>query len=167
MHRIVWTGQPSAPVVRCRNLTKRFNDVAAVEEADLDVFEGELLCLLGPSGCGKTTLLRLIAGLEVPEAGRIMIDGRVASGSGVHVPPERRRVGMVFQDYALFPHLDVGPPCRDAWGENSSGRYTQGGVRKTHLEAGGHYQTGLGSVPDLEAQLAHARPGGAKSNSHL
>jgi iron(III) transport system ATP-binding protein len=71
---------------------------------------GEILCLLGPSGCGKTTLLRLVAGLERLQAGRIAIDGRLAAagaGEGRHVPPERRGVGMVFQDFALFPHLSV------------------------------------------------------------
>jgi iron(III) transport system ATP-binding protein len=66
------------------------------------------MALLGPSGCGKTTLLRLIAGFEAPDAGKIILDGRVLAGPGVFVPPERRRVAMVFQDFALFPHMNVG-----------------------------------------------------------
>jgi iron(III) transport system ATP-binding protein len=79
----------------------------AVDGIDLDVRPGELLAILGPSGCGKTTLLRLIAGLDQPDAGTIDIGGRRATGPGGAVPPERRRVGMVFQDIALFPHLTV------------------------------------------------------------
>jgi iron(III) transport system ATP-binding protein len=72
------------------------------------VDRGEFVALLGPSGCGKTTLLRLIAGFEQPDAGEIFVHGDRVTGHGVWVPPERRRVGMVFQDYALFPHLTVG-----------------------------------------------------------
>ena len=74
---------------------------------DLSLAPGELLGLLGPSGCGKTTLLRLIAGFEQPQRGRLWIDGREVAGPGRFLPPERRGVGMVFQDYALFPHLDA------------------------------------------------------------
>jgi iron(III) transport system ATP-binding protein len=74
---------------------------------DLCLAPGELLGLLGPSGCGKTTLLRLIAGFEQPQRGRLWIDGREVAGPGRFLPPERRGVGMVFQDYALFPHLDA------------------------------------------------------------
>ena len=88
-------------------ISKRFGDTLAVRDAHLCVDRGELVALLGPSGCGKTTLLRLIAGFEEPDAGRIAIDGVRAAGDGVWLAPERRRVGMVFQDYALFPHLTV------------------------------------------------------------
>jgi len=88
-------------------VSKAYGEVPAVRDTQLCVERGELVALLGPSGCGKTTLLRLIAGFERPDSGEIMLDGRlVASPRGV-VPPERRRVGMVFQDYALFPHLSV------------------------------------------------------------
>src|SRR5215207_4844513 len=86
---------------------KRFGDVAAVADAGLCVERGEIVALLGPSGCGKTTMLRLVAGFERPDAGEILLDGTRVAGSGTWVPPERRRVGMVFQDYALFPHLRV------------------------------------------------------------
>jgi iron(III) transport system ATP-binding protein len=92
--------------LRCAGLRKRFGSVAAVDDADLDVPRGELLALLGPSGCGKTTTLRLIAGLERPDAGKVWINGRAVCGT-TWVPPERRRVGFVFQDLALFPHFDV------------------------------------------------------------
>ena len=93
--------------LRCSNLTRRFAGVTAVNGASLEVDTGALLALLGPSGCGKTTLLRLIAGLDRPHAGTIEVDGRVVESTGEHVPPERREVGLVFQEYALFPHLSV------------------------------------------------------------
>jgi iron(III) transport system ATP-binding protein len=88
-------------------VTKRFGGVTAVLDSDLCVERGEFVALLGPSGCGKTTLLRLIAGFEQPDAGAIAIEDRPVAGPGRFVPPERRRVGIVFQDYALFPHLTV------------------------------------------------------------
>ncbi len=103
---------PAPARVRLRGLTKRYDrraaaDAAAVDGIDLDVADGEILSLLGPSGCGKTTTLRCIAGFETPDAGTIELAGRTVAGDGVDVPPDKRRVGMVFQDYALFPHLDV------------------------------------------------------------
>ncbi len=88
-------------------VTKRFGAVAAVDEASLCVDRGEVVALLGPSGCGKTTLLRLIAGFERPDAGTVEVDGRIVAGAEAWIAPEARRVGMVFQDYALFPHLSV------------------------------------------------------------
>jgi iron(III) transport system ATP-binding protein len=88
-------------------VSKRFGTVSAVDDAQLCVEHGEFVALLGPSGCGKTTLLRLIAGFEQPDAGEVRLEGRLVAGAGAWKPPERRRVGMVFQDYALFPHLTV------------------------------------------------------------
>jgi iron(III) transport system ATP-binding protein len=88
-------------------VSKRFGNTAALRDAHLCVDRGEIVALLGPSGCGKTTLLRLIAGFEEPDAGHIEIDRVRAAGDGAWLAPERRRVGMVFQDYALFPHLNV------------------------------------------------------------
>ena len=81
--------------------------VAAVDSVSLQLQAGQMGVLIGPSGCGKTTLLRAVAGLEKISAGEISIDGVVVSGHGIHLPPEERRIGMVFQDYALFPHLNV------------------------------------------------------------
>ncbi|PZO13261.1 MAG: ABC transporter ATP-binding protein [Leptolyngbya foveolarum] len=96
------------PVLCCRNVTKRFGAATlAVDDVSFSLNKGDLLGLLGPSGCGKTTLLRLVAGFERPESGEIELAGQTICGGGQWVPPERRRVGVVFQDYALFPHLNV------------------------------------------------------------
>ena len=90
-----------------RDLTRSFDGVTAVDGLSLVVAAGRIGCLLGPSGSGKTTVLRCIAGFEHPDAGEVLAGGERLSGPGVWVPPERRRIGMVFQDYALFPHLDA------------------------------------------------------------
>jgi iron(III) transport system ATP-binding protein len=100
------TSAPDRLTIRARALTKSYGDVVALNDFNLDVWEGSLLTLLGPSGCGKTTALRVIAGFE-SAAGTVEIRGRRVLGEGVFVPPEKRRVGMVFQDYALFPHMTV------------------------------------------------------------
>ncbi len=94
-------------MIRLLGITKCFGEVEAVRNLSLEIRRGRILTLLGPSGCGKTTVLRLLAGFESPDAGEIEISGRLVAGRGVNVPPEERRVGMVFQDYALFPHLSV------------------------------------------------------------
>ena len=94
-------------VLRLEGLTREYGPEAAVSDFDLAVREGELLTLLGPSGCGKTTTLRMIAGLERPSAGEIRISGEPVAGDGQFVAPEDRDVGLVFQDFALFPHLTV------------------------------------------------------------
>ena len=96
-------------LLRLERLTKRFDrHGAAVDGLSLAVEPGEILALLGPSGCGKTTTLRLIAGFEHPDEGTVELRGQLVAGAGVAVPPEARGVGVVFQDYALFPHLSVG-----------------------------------------------------------
>ncbi len=78
-----------------------------LRELDLDVRTGELFALLGPSGCGKTTALRIVAGLETPDAGEVLVDGERVAGPGLSLPPEARRLGMVFQSYAVWPHMNV------------------------------------------------------------
>ena len=90
-------------LLEIRNVTRRFGDFAAVDDVSLSVEAGEFFCLLGPSGCGKTTLLRIVAGFDVPDAGSVRIDGKDMTG----IPPEQRNVHTVFQSYALFPHMTV------------------------------------------------------------
>ena len=101
------TSGSTTAAVRIAGLRRAYGPIEAVAGLDLEVARGEMLAVLGPSGCGKTTLLRLIAGLELPDAGTIELAGRRVAGPGQGLPPERRRVGMVFQDHALFPHLTV------------------------------------------------------------
>jgi iron(III) transport system ATP-binding protein len=106
--------------LRCTGVQKSFGPVRAVDGVDLEVPSGAICALLGPSGCGKTTMLRLVGGFERPDAGRIEIAGREVAGPRTFVPAERRRVGMVFQDYALFPHLDVAGNVAYALGAKAS-----------------------------------------------
>lgn len=94
--------------LKLKNVSKNYGRVQAVRDLNLEVGGGDLITLLGPSGCGKTTILRIIAGFERPDGGSISIGARIIAGDGCWVPPEGRGIGMVFQDYALFPHLTVG-----------------------------------------------------------
>jgi putrescine transport system ATP-binding protein len=98
-----WADPTSQPLLRIEGLSKRFGAFAAVDQLSLDIYQGEFFALLGPSGCGKTTLLRMIAGFERANTGRILLDGVDLAP----VPPHRRPVNMMFQSYALFPHLNV------------------------------------------------------------
>jgi iron(III) transport system ATP-binding protein len=97
----------SEPAVRMAGVRKAYADVTALDAVSLELEPGSLLAILGPSGCGKTTCLRLVAGFERPDAGSVAVGGRVVASDTQMVPPERRRVGLVFQDLALFPHLSV------------------------------------------------------------
>ena len=94
-------------MIECRNLTKSYGVLEAVSDFSLHLEEHEFLSILGPSGCGKSTLLRLIAGLEVPSRGQVLLEKREISGEKIILPPERRKFGMIFQDFALFPHLSI------------------------------------------------------------
>ncbi len=91
----------------CNNITKTFRDTTAVHDLSLSLNNGQFLALLGPSGCGKTTSLRLIAGLERPTSGTMQINSRTVAANDTWIPPNRRQIGLVFQDYALFPHMNV------------------------------------------------------------
>jgi len=121
---------------------------------DLSVMAGEVVCLLGPSGCGKSTVLRLAAGLEALRHGRIAIDGRIVAGPDVDVPPELRRTGMVFQDHALFPHLDL--LANVAFGLDGADRRTRA---QNWLE-----RVGLG---DRSATFPHQLSGGEQQRVAL
>ena len=98
-----WNEQDAEPFIKIRGVSKKFGPVTAVNNVDLDIFQGELFCLLGGSGCGKTTLLRMLSGFETPTSGSIIIDGIDMS----NVPPYERPTNMMFQNYALFPHMSV------------------------------------------------------------
>jgi spermidine/putrescine transport system ATP-binding protein/putrescine transport system ATP-binding protein len=91
------------PIIGIQGVTKRYGNLAAVDRVSLDILPGEFFVLLGPSGCGKTTLLRMIAGFDLPSEGRILIDGQDMKG----IPPNKRPVNTVFQSYAVFPHMSV------------------------------------------------------------
>jgi iron(III) transport system ATP-binding protein len=98
---------PPDIAVRIRDGVKRFGTVSAANGVSFELEKGQLMALLGPSGCGKTTTLRLVAGFERLDSGVIEIGAKQVAGPGIHIPPERRSIGMVFQEYALFPHLSV------------------------------------------------------------
>jgi putrescine transport system ATP-binding protein len=118
-----WADPAAQPLVRIEGVSKHFAGVPAVAELTLDIFEGEFFALLGPSGCGKTTLLRLLAGFETADAGRLLLDGVDLTG----VPPHRRPLNMMFQSYALFPHLTVA--------DNVAFGLTQDGLPKPEIAA--------------------------------
>ncbi len=98
-----WIAGDAPPFVRIHKVSKKFGDFTAVDDVSLDIYKGELFCLLGGSGCGKSTLLRMLAGFETPTDGRIEIDGQDMAG----IPPYGRPTNMMFQSYALFPHMTV------------------------------------------------------------
>ena len=141
--------------VRCAGLSKAFGEVRAVDGFDLELAQGEALVLLGPSGCGKTTALRLIAGLETPDAGTVEIGGRVVAGPGVALPPEKRHVGMVFQEYALFPHMSVK--------DNIAYGLPKGSARAERVRE----MISLASLEGLEKRLPHQLSGGQQQRVAL
>jgi putrescine transport system ATP-binding protein len=98
-----WNDPHATPYVRIERMTKKFGDFVAVNDVSLNIYQREIFCLLGGSGCGKTTLLRMLAGFEVPTSGTVFIDGEDMAG----IPPYERPVNMMFQSYALFPHMTV------------------------------------------------------------
>lgn len=96
-----------APRLEIKNIVKDFGGRRVVDDVSLTVMPGQVTCLLGPSGCGKSTTLRIIAGVEAQDSGSIHVDDNLVCGDGLHLPPEARNIGLMFQDFALFPHLTV------------------------------------------------------------
>ncbi|MEO7349266.1 MAG: ABC transporter ATP-binding protein [Terrimesophilobacter sp.] len=101
------TQQQDSPALVARGLVRRFGDRLAVDDVDVTVHTGTLTAILGPSGCGKSTVLRIVAGLDQPDEGTVSLSGTTVQAPGLHIPPERRGVGLVFQDNVLFPHLTI------------------------------------------------------------
>jgi iron(III) transport system ATP-binding protein len=141
--------------VRCEHLSKQFDRFPAVRDVNLAVRRGEIMALLGPSGCGKTTTMRLIAGFERPNSGAIRIGDQMVVGPGVFVPPEQRRVGMVFQNYALFPHLSVA--------DNIAYGLPRGAERAARVRA----MLALVGLDGLERRLPHELSGGQQQRVAL
>jgi iron(III) transport system ATP-binding protein len=142
-------------MVRLSGVSRSYGPISAVRDLDLEVKRGEILALLGPSGCGKTTTLRLIAGFESPDSGTVEVGGRTVAGPGANVPPEKRRVGMVFQDYALFPHLSV--ERNVAYGL-SNGKKRKGRVAEI---------LALAHLEGLEERMPHELSGGQQQRVAL
>ena len=145
-------------VVQITNLHKHFDETfAAVHALDLEIYAGEILALLGPSGCGKTTTLRLIAGFERPDAGSVAIHRKIMAGDGKFVPPEKRGVGMVFQEYALFPHMTVIENV--AFGLHEINKAERTAVAMENLR--------LVGLADLTARYPHELSGGQRQRVAL
>ena len=94
-------------MIRIKNLTKSFDGTPVIRSFDAEFQDAEFITLLGPSGCGKTTILRMIAGFEIPSSGEIWFDDQLVAGGRAFLPPEKRNIGMVFQSYAVWPHMNV------------------------------------------------------------
>jgi putrescine transport system ATP-binding protein len=142
-------------LVRFEAVSKRFSGISAVAGLSLDIFQGEFFALLGPSGCGKTTLLRLLAGLEMPDEGRVLLDGHDLSS----VPPHRRAVNMMFQSYALFPHLDVA--------HNVAFGLRQDGLPKPEIAARVADMLALVKLAGFERRKPHQLSGGQRQRVAL
>jgi iron(III) transport system ATP-binding protein len=145
----------SEAFLRCRGVTKRFGRTVAVDAVDLEVTQGETFALLGPSGCGKTTLLRLIGGFEAPDAGEIELDGRVLASASQFVPAEKRRIAVVFQDFALFPHMNVA--------KNVAFGLPKGADRTRRVGE----MLELVGLPELERRMPHELSGGQQQRVAL
>jgi spermidine/putrescine ABC transporter ATP-binding subunit len=142
-------------IISFQGVSKRFGSVVAVDDTSFDITRGEFFSLLGPSGCGKTTLLRMLAGFEAPSAGEVYIDGQPMSA----IPPNRRPVNMVFQNYAIFPHLDVRGNI--AFGMRKSG------LSRAELDGKIDEMLELIKLPGFGARAAHELSGGQRQRVAL
>jgi iron(III) transport system ATP-binding protein len=145
------------PRLAIHDLSHRYGAAPVLQALSFAVTPGEIICLAGPSGCGKSTLLRLIAGLERVQSGSIEVDGRVIAGAAVHLAPERRGIGMVFQDLALFPHLTVIENV--LFGLGGLPRSERAGAASAMLERVG--------LADRAAELPHRLSGGQQQRVAL
>ena len=150
---------PDAPAIAAEGLSKRFGDAVAVRAVGFELQRGELLGLLGPSGCGKTTTLRLLAGFERPDDGTVRIDGEIVVSGGVWTPPERRRVGIVPQDFALFPHLTVAQNVAFGLGERAAS-VTARWLRRASIPARAREMLELVGLVDFAERYPHELSGG-------
>jgi putrescine transport system ATP-binding protein len=149
------TASVGAPYVRLEGVTKRFGDFVAVRQVSLDIARGEIFCLLGASGCGKTTLLRMLAGFETPTEGSIWIDGVDVT----QVPPYERPVNMMFQSYALFPHMTVA--------QNVAFGLRQDGTAKSEIDARVHEMLSMVQLDGYEKRKPHQLSGGQRQRVAL
>ena len=147
----------SKPLIECRGISKRFGNVVALDDVSLRLMPGEVLSILGASGCGKTTLLRIIAGFEAVDGGELYLQSSLVSSAEHHQPPERRNIGMVFQEYALFPHLTVAQNV--AFGLN--------GMSKDEQRDRTHHALELVRLDTLHARYPHELSGGQQQRVAL
>ena len=147
------------PLLRLAGVTKHYRDHAALTDVSIGVSASESVVILGPSGCGKTTLLRVVAGLTRPDSGEIRLDGRVVSAAGTFVPPHGRRLGFVFQDLALWPHLTVR--------KNLEFVMRAVGVPKSEREDRARQTLSLVQIAQLSARYPHELSGGEQQRAAL
>jgi putrescine transport system ATP-binding protein len=150
-----WQDPRAEPYIRIDDVSKKFGDFTAVDDVSLRIYRGEIFCLLGGSGCGKTTLLRMLAGFETPSDGRIFIDGQDMAG----VPPYKRPVNMMFQSYALFPHMTVE--------QNVAFGLKQEGTPKAELTQRVNEMLALVKLQDFVQRKPHQLSGGQRQRVAL
>jgi len=150
-----WLDPDAEPFIKVQSVSKHFGDFTAVDSVDLEIYKGELFCLLGGSGCGKTTLLRMLAGFETPSSGSILIDGVNMND----VPPYERPVNMMFQSYALFPHMNV---------ESNVGYgLRRDGVAKSEIEQRVEEMLAMVELTQFRKRKPHQLSGGQKQRVAL
>ena len=150
-----WLDPEAEPFIKVQSISKYFGDFAAVDSVDLDIYQGEIFCLLGGSGCVKSTLLRMLAGFETPSAGSITIDGANMND----VPPYERPVNMMFQSYALFPHMTVE--------KNVAYGLLRDGIAKNEIEQRVDDMLAMVELSDFRKRKPHQLSGGQKQRVAL
>lgn len=150
-----WLDPEAEPFIKVQSISKYFGDFAAVDSVDLDIYQGEIFCLLGGSGCGKSTLLRMLAGFETPSAGTITIDGANMND----VPPYERPVNMMFQSYALFPHMTVE--------KNVAYGLLRDGIAKNEVEQRVDDMLAMVELSDFRKRKPHQLSGGQRQRVAL